>query len=152
MTTNEKLRKKKDLEIQELLHNADQSRTDGILIDEQEDSILIKDEIKDLLDTQIDDPAMKYDSYYKCIEAIFREYIPKGEGGELIREEKCTFLTGHRKDSNGIRGADSRQSTLADMSELLVILHDWIDRGANPFDLYTTLLDENKKRGYGEPT
>lgn len=73
MTTNEKLRKKKDLEIQELLHNADQSRTDGILIDEQEDSLLIKDEIKDLLDTQIDDPAMKYDSYYKCIEAIFRE-------------------------------------------------------------------------------
>lgn len=153
--TNEskKLREKtqQEIEKQKLLFNADRSKTEGIIFDEQEENIQVKDEIKDLLDSQIDDPSVKYDLYYKCVESIFRDYLPKGESSALIREEKCTFLTGHRLGNNGIRGADSRQATIADMRELLTLLHDWLGRGANPFDLYTTLVEENERRGYGKP-
>ena len=69
---SKKLREKtqQEIEKQKLLFNADRSKTEGIIFDEQEENIQVKDEIKDLLDSQIDDPSVKYDLYYKFVESI----------------------------------------------------------------------------------
>jgi hypothetical protein len=102
-----------------------------------------------------DDPVEKHRLYYKLIERELLNRLPKGKANararELIREEKCTFLTrGKRIDENGLRHADSRQTYLDDAKELYLVIYDWANRGANMIDLYNTLVELNIKKGYGK--
>ena len=146
---------KKSREVGELLFNADKAKTDGLFIDKDNDNVVLKDELQKLIELPTDNPDEKYELYYKVIEKTLREKLPKGdeykEGNAMLREEKNTFLTGHRKGRDGIRGADSRQAFLPAMQEFIQILHDWLKRDGSTFDLYQTLLEENIKRGYKGP-
>ena len=146
---------KKSREVEELLFNADKAKTDGLFIDKDNDNVVLKDELQKLIELPTDNPNEKYELYYKVIEKTLREKLPKGdeykEGNTMLREEKNTFLTGHRKGRDSIRGADSRQAFLPAMQEFIQILHDWLKRDGSTFDLYQTLLEENIKRGYKEP-
>lgn len=101
---------KKSREVEELLFNADKAKTDGLFIDKDNDNVVLKDELQKLIELPTDNPNEKYELYYKVIEKTLREKLPKGdeykEGNTMLREEKNTFLTGHRKGRDGIRGAD----------------------------------------------
>ena len=67
----------------------------------------------------------------------------------IIYEKKNTYLTiGHRKDSKGIRNADSRMAYDADLKEFADILVNWAVTDRNVFALYTQLRDLNKSKGY----
>lgn len=96
------------------MFNADKAKTDGLFIDKDNDNVVLKDELQKLIELPTDNPDEKYELYYKVIEKTLREKLPKGdeykEGNAMLREEKNTFLTGHRKGRDGIRGADSRQA------------------------------------------
>lgn len=113
-----------------------------------------KSEIADLMLEQIDNPDEKYSLYYKVATRLLLKHLPKGEAykdaRELIYEEKNTFLTrGHRKNSAGIRGADSRMSYIPDIVELVNVITEWITSRGTMFELYLKLRDLNESKGYG---
>ena len=94
--------------------------------------------------------------YYNVVNRLLRKYLPKGDtykdARDLIYEEKNTFLTrGHRKDAQGIRGADGRMSYISDINELVNIITEWISNKGTMFDLYTQIRDLNISKGYGAP-
>lgn len=113
----------------------------------------VKSELADMMLDAIDNPEEKYEVYYKLIDRVLRKHLPTGKENEkyrnLIYEEKNTFLTrGHRMDASGRRGADGRQAYLPDMHEFVNIISEWLNAGANMFDLYIRLRDLNKSKGY----
>jgi hypothetical protein len=103
----------------------------------------------------IDDKQNPKESYrlYYTIESILRDHLPKGDKYEelrkTVREEKIIFLTGKRKNENGIRGADSRQAYIS--SHLKVALNaifEWLSEGGNSFDLFLKFRKLNIEKGY----
>ena len=101
-------------------------------------------------------PSEKYELYYKVVNKILRDHLPKGKENEEARsyiyEEKNTFLTrGHRIDGSGLRHADGRMGYNADMKELIDILVEWSSANGTMFDLYARLRDLNESKGYGKP-
>lgn len=68
---------------------------------------------------------------------------------DLIYDEKNTFLTrGHRKNEQGIRGADGRMAYINDINDLINIITKWISNKGTMYDLYSQLRDLNKSKGY----
>ena len=111
--------------------------------------IIVKNEIADFILEQIDDPDKKYELYYNVIQRLLKKHLPKGnlysQGREMVYEEKNVFLTGKRKDDNGIRHKDSRMAISAKMSELIEIISNWIVNNGTMYDLYVVLHDKNKE-------
>ncbi len=152
ITSQERLNLEKEMEQAMLIQEANTLK-DFTLKFTSEGEIEVKSEIADMLLAQIDKPEEKYEVYYHIVDRLLRKHLPAGKVWEkhraLIYEEKNTFLTrGHRLNPDGRRGADSRQGYLEDMHELVPIITDWITNGANMFNLYITLRDLNKSRGY----
>ena len=157
ISQEELLKKKKEqeqeFEREEILRQANdiKEETFDFGIDGQ---IELKNEIADLTLEQIDDPEAKYDLYYKVLHRLLKKYLPKGEEYQAARnfiyEEKNTFLTrGHRKNAQGIRGADSRMAYIPDIDELINVVTNWITNKGTVFELYTNLRDLNISKGYG---
>lgn len=148
--------RKREQEKEEILLKADQNRQEKFSFYEEDGSLEVKNEIADMLLDEIDDPEKKYELYYRAIDRILRKHLPKGEsfkqGRQWIYEEKNTFLTGKRKNKDGIRHADSRQAYSTVMAELVSIISNWIAEQGTPIQLYVTLRDENIKKGYGSPS
>lgn len=146
--------REKEMERESILLKADEIKEESFNfnIDGQ---IELKNEMADLLLEEIDNPQEKYDLYYKVIDRLLRKHLPKGdaykEAREYIYEEKCTFLTGKRKDRQGIRHMDSRMSYIPNMQELITIITEWITGQGTPYDLYVKLRDLNIAKGYGKP-
>ena len=87
---------------------------------------------------------------------LLRAYLPKGkinkEARDYIYEEKNTFLTrGHRINQYGIRGADSRMAYIEEHEELLNVITKWIISRGTMVDLFNTLRDLNREKGYADP-
>lgn len=114
----------------------------------------LKSELDDMMLGAIDDPEAKHALYYKVINRLMRQILPKGdnfkEARDLINEEKNTFLTGgYRIDESGIRGADGRMGYIEDMHEFMNIITEWISSKGTIFELYIKLRDLNVSKGYG---
>ena len=134
-------KQEQDLERAAILMKADEIKEETFDFDVN-GQIELKNELADMVLEQIDDPEAKYNLYYNVVNRLLRKYLPKGDtykdARDLIYEEKNTFLTrGHRKDAQGIRGADGRMSYISDINELVNIITEWISNKGTMFDLYT---------------
>lgn len=150
----EKLQKEKKQEAEraEILMKADEIKEETLDFD-IDGQIELKNELAGMMLEQIDDPENKYDLYYNVVNRLLKNHLPKGgqfkSARDLIYEEKNTFLTrGHRKNEQGIRGADSRMAYIEDINSLINIITKWISNKGTMFDLYSQLRNLNKSKGY----
>lgn len=148
-------KQEQDLERAAILMKADEIKEETFDFDVN-GQIELKNELADMVLEQIDDPEAKYNLYYNVVNRLLRKYLPKGDtykdARDFMTEEKNTFLTrGHRKDAQGIRGADGRMSYISDINELVNIITEWISNKGTMFDLYTQIRDLNISKGYGAP-
>ncbi len=102
----------------------------------------------------IEDPERKFEVYYKGIQKLLIAHLPKGKQNKVARsyiyEEKNTYLTrGKRISKEGIRGGDGRMGYIADSEDLMKVVMDWIMVNGTMVDLFNTLRDLNKSKGYG---
>lgn len=149
----EQERRKQELEQAEILMNANRDREEIFAFGDDGD-LIIKKEIADITLEAIDNPEEKYELYYKVLNKLLLNNLPKGEDFKQVREyiyeEKNTFLTrGHRIQKDGRRGADGRMSYISDINEIINVISSWIVRRGTLFDLYASLRDLNRSKGYG---
>ncbi len=135
-------------EIKKLAEEADNNK--GFELGFEDDFVEDISQVEFIDDKQ--NPKESYRLYY-TIEGILRDHLPKGEKYEelrkKVREEKIIFLTGKRKDENGIRGADSRQAYISShLKVALNTLFEWIQEGGNSFDLFLKFRQLNIEYGY----
>lgn len=161
-TDDEKVKKevlrKKELEDAErllILAKADEVKDQTLGFD-FDGNIQLKKEIEEMMLEPIDNPQEKYELYYKVVNKLLRDYLPKGDSykqaRDYIYEEKNTFLTaGHRKNDQGIRGADGRMAYIPNIHELINMILEWISENGTMIDLYTKIRDKNIELGYGKP-
>lgn len=150
----ERLQKEQEQEAERasILMRADEIKEETFDFD-MDGQIELKNELADMMLEQIDDPEAKYELYYNVVNRLLRKHLPKGEkyktARDLIYEEKNSFLTrGHRKNEQGIRGADSRMAYIKDINDLINIITKWISNKGTMYDLYSQLRDLNKSKGY----
>ena len=149
----EQERRKQELEQAEILMNANSDKEEVFAFDDDGD-LIVKREIADITLEAIDNPQEKYELYYKVLNKMLLNNLPKGEEFKQVRdyiyEEKNTFLTrGHRIQKDGRRGADGRMSYIPDINEIINIVSSWIIRRGTLFDLYASLRELNNSKGYG---
>lgn len=150
----ERLQKEQEQEAERasILMKADEIKEETFDFD-IDGQIELKSELADMMLEQIDDPEAKYELYYNVVNRLLRKHLPKGEkykpARDFIYEEKNTFLTrGHRKNEQGIRGADGRMAYINDINDLINIITKWISNKGTMYDLYSQLRDLNKSKGY----
>lgn len=150
----ERLQKEQEQEAERtsILMKADEIKEETFDFD-MDGQIELKSELADMMLEQIDDPEAKYELYYNVVNRLLRKHLPKGEkykpARDFIYEEKNTFLTrGHRKNEQGIRGADGRMAYIDDINDLINIITKWISNKGTMYDLYSQLRDLNKSKGY----
>lgn len=150
----ERLQKEQEQEAERasILMKADEIKEETFDFD-MDGQIELKSELSDMMLEQIDDPEAKYELYYNVVNRLLRKHLPKGEkykpARDFIYEEKNTFLTrGHRKNEQGIRGADGRMAYINDINDLINIITKWISNKGTMYDLYSQLRDLNKSKGY----
>ncbi len=150
----ERLQKEQEQEAERasILMKADEIKEETFDFD-MDGQIELKSELADMMLEQIDDPEAKYELYYNVVNRLLRKHLPKGEkykpARDFIYEEKNTFLTrGHRKNEQGIRGADGRMAYINDINDLINIITKWISNKGTMYDLYSQLRDLNKSKGY----
>lgn len=150
----ERLQKEEEQEAERasILMKADEIKEETFDFD-MDGQIELKSELADMMPEEIDDPENKHDLYYNVVNRLLRKHLPKGEkyktARDLIYDEKNTFLTrGHRKNEQGIRGADGRMAYIKDINDLINIITKWISNKGTMYDLYSQLRDLNKSKGY----
>jgi len=149
----EQERRKQELEQAEILMNANSDKEEVFAFDDNGD-LIVKREIAEITLEAIDNPQDKYELYYKVLNKILLNNLPKGEEFKQVRdyiyEEKNTFLTrGHRIQKDGRRGADGRMSYIPDINEIINVVSSWVIRRGTLFDLYASLRELNISKGYG---
>lgn len=155
---DEKIRKKKEQDEAEkflILAQADEVKGQTLEFD-IDGNIEFKKEIEEMMLEPIDNPQEKHELYYKVVNKLLRDHLPKGDkyknARDYIYEEKNTFLTGgYRKDDNGIRGADGRMAYIPNIHVLINLIMEWVSENGTMIDLYTKLRDKNIELGYGKP-
>lgn len=142
----------------ELLQKADEVASKGqqLKIDDTGE-ITSESELKDWAIQDTDDPEEKFKLYYDGIMKLLREHLPKGKPFETARaivyDEKNIYLTrGKKKDSKGIRGADSRMGFITDIEVVLRATINWVIEKGTMTDLYQIYYDLNESKGYGHQT
>lgn len=140
----------------EIIAKADEAREQNFAFDEN-GALTIINEIRGMTIQEIDNPQEKYELYYKILNKLLRNYLPKGPENKKVRnvinEEKNTFITrGHRIRKDGTRGADGRMGYCTDISEFIEIVRDCYIHNASMMELYTRLRDLNISKGYGRPS
>lgn len=150
----EKIKKEREEEAEraEILMKADEIKEETFDFN-MDGQVELKNELADMMLEQIDDPEAKYNLYYNVVNRLLKKHLPKGEeykaARDYIYEEKNTFLTrGHRKNEQGIRGADGRMAYISDINELINVITTWISNKGTMFDLYTKLKNLNTSKGY----
>jgi len=159
---NKKIRKEEDLEISkadlerlEILQRSNEKIGRQLTINSETGSLEEINELRGLISQEFENPEEKYNTYYKGIEKLLRQFLPKGKEFKtvrrIIRDEKSVFLNNGKKksDNNGIRGSDERMTFQTNMNEILDIIVKWIAESQNSFELYRLLYDLNEKFEYG---
>lgn len=156
---NKKIKKEQelsesDLERLELLQRAHEKKGKQLTISGETGALEEIDELKQLVGKQLESPEEKYNIYYKGIQKLMKDHLPKGKDYEQMREiiydEKNIFLNlGKRKsDNKGIRGSDGRMTYQPVMNEMLDVVISWVGGSQNPFQLYKELYLLNERHGY----
>lgn len=117
-----------------------------------EDEVDLEDALSDSVVGETQNPEEAHSLFYS-IQEVLKSELPAGVENKKLRqhiyEEKAVYLTqGSKKDSDGIRGADSRQSHLHHLRVILKIVKEWVKHGAGSWDLYATLRKLNEELGY----
>jgi hypothetical protein len=145
---------KEDLERLELIQRAHEKKGKQLEIDLEQGVVKEIDELRELVGKQMDNPQEKYDIYYKGIQRLLIDYLPKGKAAkemrDIIYDEKNIFLNlGKRKsDRGGVRGSDGRMTYQPVMHEILDIVVAWVGGSQNPFELYKQLYMLNERHDY----
>lgn len=92
----------------------------------------------------VHDQEEMYNLFYKGIQRILSEYLPKGEDiTKIIRNLNATILSKHMKNEYGVRGGDSRQASVNDYKNLIDAYEKWYS--VNPENLLGLAYELLKK-------
>ena len=144
-----------DIERMEMLQKVNEKTGKQLTISSDTGKLEEIDELRVMLGKEFENPQEKYDIYYKGIEKLLRQFLPKGKefkiARDIIRDEKNIFLNFGKKksDNNGIRGSDGRMTFQTSMNEILDIIVKWVAESQNPFELYKLFYELNDKFEYG---
>ncbi|MFT5913672.1 MAG: hypothetical protein ACJAWV_001103 [Flammeovirgaceae bacterium] len=142
---------KREEELRNIFKKADENKSLQLGLPLEDNSMSDDEDSFKFEDVQ--NPEESHRLFY-AIRKLLMQYLPQGKENlksvrQPIYDEKNLFLTqGHEKDSNGTRGADSRQSYISQLSVCLELVKEWIQKGANSWDLFITFRDINIKDGY----
>ena len=106
---------KADIERLEILHEAEQVKGEQLMLDINT-NIVIENQAETLIGQKIDDPVQKFQLYYKGLNNLLRDNLPKGKENEHVRriiydEKNILINRGAKKDEKGIRGSDGRMAS-----------------------------------------
>lgn len=145
---------KKHMERLQILQKSRESIGRQLTFDIDEGGLKAIDEIKQLIDSNIQDPKEKYELFYNGIQKVLRKFLPMGKDFEqerrIIHDEKLIFLNrGKARGYDGVRGSDSRMTYNEDLAEMAKLVSEWAVTSQDPVDLYQRLYDLNEKYNYG---
>lgn len=144
---------KEELERLEILQQAEQVKGEQLSIN-LDSELVVENEAERLIGQKIDDPVEKFQLYYKGLNKLLRDSLPKGKENEearrIIYDEKNVLINrGAIKDERGIRGSDGRMAYIEDLEEAIRIVAEWITTKGSYYDLYRAFWDKNEQLGYG---
>ncbi len=144
---------KEDIERLELLQKSDEIKGEQLTID-VDSNITLENQAEKLIGQQIDDPVQKFQLYYKGLNKLLKDNLPKGKENEEVRriiydEKNILINRGAKKDDKGIRGSDGRMAYLEDLEIAIQIVADWTRKKGSSTDLYMAFWDKNEELGYG---
>ena len=157
MADNQKKKERKlskeDIERLELLQKSDEIKGEQLTID-VDSNITLENQAEKLIGQQIDDPVQKFQLYYKGLNKLLKDNLPKGKENEEVRriiydEKNILINRGAKKDEKGIRGSDGRMAYLEDLEIAIQIVADWTRKKGSSTDLYMAFWDKNEELGYG---
>lgn len=157
MADNQKKKERKlskeDIERLELLQKSDEIKGEQLSID-VDSNITLENQAEKLIGQQIDDPVQKFQLYYKGLNKLLKDNLPKGKENEQVRriiydEKNILINRGAKKDDKGIRGSDGRMAYLEDLEIAIQIVADWTRKKGSSTDLYMAFWDKNEELGYG---
>ncbi|WP_037325221.1 hypothetical protein [Salinimicrobium terrae] len=157
MADNQKKKERKlskeDIERLELLQKSDEIKGEQLSID-VDSNIILENQAEKLIGQQIDDPVQKFQLYYKGLNKLLKDNLPKGKENEEVRriiydEKNILINRGAKKDDKGIRGSDGRMAYLEDLEIAIQIVADWTRKKGSSTDLYMAFWDKNEELGYG---
>lgn len=157
MADNQKKKERKlskeDIERLELLQKSDEIKGEQLTID-VDSNITLENQAEKLIGQQIDDPVQKFQLYYKGLNKLLKDNLPKGKENEEVRriiydEKNILINRGAKKDDRGIRGSDGRMAYLEDLEVAIQIVADWTRKKGSSTDLYMAFWDKNEELGYG---
>lgn len=157
MAENQKKKERKlskeDLERLEILQRSEEVKGEQLAID-VDSSITLENQAEKLIGQQIDDPVQKFQLYYKGLNKLLKDNLPKGKENEAVRriiydEKNILINRGAKKDDKGIRGSDGRMAYLEDLETAIQIVADWTRKKGSATDLYMAFWDKNEELGYG---
>jgi hypothetical protein len=144
---------KEELERLEILQNAEEIKGEQLSLSLNSE-LVVENEAKKLIGQRIDNPVEKFQLYYKGLNKLLRDFLPKGKKNEearrIIYDEKNILINrGAKKDENGIRGSDGRMAYLEDLEHAILIVADWVTTKGSYYDLYKAFWNKNEELGYG---
>ena len=157
MADNQKKKERKlskeDIERLERLQKSDEIKGEQLSID-VDSNITLENQAEKLIGQQIDDPVQKFQLYYKGLNKLLKDNLPKGKENEEVRriiydEKNILINRGAKKDDRGIRGSDGRMAYLEDLEIAIQVVADWTRKKGSSTDLYMAFWDKNEELGYG---
>jgi hypothetical protein len=144
---------KEDMERLEILHKSEEIKGEQLTLD-IDSQISIENQAEKLIGQKIDDPVQKFQLYYRGLNSLLRDNLPKGKANEEVRrivydEKNILINRGAKKDEKGIRGSDGRMAYLEDLEMAIKIVADWISKKGSPAELFMAFWDKNEEMNYG---
>ncbi|MCF6332127.1 MAG: hypothetical protein L3J11_02490 [Draconibacterium sp.] len=142
-----------DLERLQILQESEEIKEEQLTID-IDSQITVINQAEKLIGQEIDDPVQKFQLYYKGLNSLLRENLPKGKENEQVRrivyDKKNVLINrGAKKDERGIRGSDGRMAYIEDLEFAIKIVSDWISHKGSSTELFMDFWDKNEELGYG---
>jgi hypothetical protein len=144
---------KEELERLEILQQAENVKGEQLAIN-LDSELVVENEAEKLIGQKIDDPVEKFQLYYKGLNKLLKDNLPKGKENEearrIVYDEKNVLINrGAKKDEKGIRGSDGRMAYVEDLEEAILIVATWITTKGSYYDLYRAFWNKNEELGYG---
>ena len=157
MDSNKNIKKeglsKEELERLEILQQAESVKGEQLAIN-LDSELVVENEAEKLIGQKIDDPVEKFQLYYKGLNKLLKDNLPKGKQNEearrIVYDEKNVLINrGAEKNEKGMRGSDGRMAYVEDLEEAIYIVAKWITTKGSYYDLYRAFWDKNEELGYG---
>lgn len=144
---------KEDLERLEILSKAEEVKGEQLTLD-IDSELTVENQAEKLIGQKIDDPVQKFQLYYKGLNNLLRDYLPKGKANKDVRriiydEKNILINRGAKKDEKGIRGSDGRMAYIEDIEVAIQIVADWVSTKRSPAELFMGFWDKNEELNYG---